>query len=381
MIALTPRLLVDAVGCTPERAERYAAHLDAACRHYEIDTAVRLAAFLAQVGHESGSFRYVEEIADGSVYEGRADLGNTQPGDGKRYKGRGLIQVTGRANHAEMTARLRLAGLACPDFEADPTALTQPVWAAWASAAFWDSRSLNAPADRGDFKYLTRRINGGYNHLAERQARWERAKRALADQAPSVSAAAAPSQENDMPLPLFALPAIASLAQHVPDLIRVFGKEGEKTEKNAKAAELVLTVAKDAIGAPNEQALVETLQADPIAVQQVREAVVEKWHAISVLAEVGGGVAAAAARDAAFAASGRKAFESPAFIISCLLLVFPLLLLVDVFYVHPTQYDGNLRTQIVTGVLLTISMVGAFWLGSSFGSHKKDDQRTGSTGA
>lgn len=397
MITITPSMLVAAMGATRQRADRFAAPLNAVCRDYGIsDNPARLAAFLAQIGHESGALRYTEEIASGAAYEGRRDLGNTEPGDGRRFKGRGLIQTTGRANYRALTRRLRARGWDSPDLEANPEVLADDDrMAALSAADYWDSRSLNGLADAGDFERITRLINGGLNGQADRLRRWEAAKAAIA--APQAPAApivdrsirsestppAPPAQkEADMALPVFALPALASLVQSVPELIRMFGKNAEKAEKNAKAAELVLSVAKGAVGATNEQALFEALQADPAAVQQVRQAVAEKWHAIDALVEVGGGIQAARAADAAFAAGGRNALHSPAFIISCVLLVFPLLLLVDVFYVHPEGYGENLRTQIVTGVLLTISMVGAFWLGSSFGSQKKDERRDapGATG-
>ena len=176
-----------------------------------------------------------------------------------------------------------------------------------------------------------------------------------------------------MPLPAFAAAALPIVANAVPELIRMFGKDGEKAEKNAKKVELVLDIAKTAAGVPNEQALVEAIQTQPQVVQVVREAIQERWFEIQEAG--GGGIAGAAKRDADFAASGRRAIDSPAFIISCLLLIFPTLLLVDVFFVHPEMYGENLRTQIVTGVLMVISIVGAFWLGSSFGSRQKDETK------
>ena len=127
---ITPDLLVAAVGCTRQNADIFAPHIDASCRAYRIDTPVRLAAYLAQLGHESGSFRYTEELASGEAYEGRADLGNTHPGDGPLFKGRGLIQTTGRSNYARTTEWLHAIGLSSPDFTENPEALEQPKWAA-----------------------------------------------------------------------------------------------------------------------------------------------------------------------------------------------------------------------------------------------------------
>ena len=162
---LTPDLLVAAVGCSRAAAVRFAPYLEAGCQHYAINTEPRLAAFLAQIGHESGSFAYVREIASGEAYEGRRDLGNTHQGDGVRFAGKGLIQLTGRANYRDMTRWLGWSD--CPDFEAHPDELAAPRWAALSACAYWASRDLNALADAGDFEGITRKINGGLNGHAE----------------------------------------------------------------------------------------------------------------------------------------------------------------------------------------------------------------------
>jgi putative chitinase len=161
------------------RAGVFLGPLNDAMAEYGIDTPVRQAAFLAQVAHESGSLRYVEEIASGRAYEGRADLGNVQPGDGVKFKGRGLIQITGRANYRACSVALfrdtRLL---------DKPELLEDVLAACRSAAwFWTSRRLNLLADQGNavaFRKITRTINGGFNGLADRIAYYERAKEVLA---------------------------------------------------------------------------------------------------------------------------------------------------------------------------------------------------------
>lgn len=132
--------------------------------------ALRLAHFLAQLMHESANFLYMEEIASGAAYEGREDLGNTQPGDGKRYKGRGPIQVTGRANYRRYG---RLLGI---DLESNPTLASDPSIGFLVSLTYWDDKRLNELADRDDIKTITQKINGGFNGLADRRAKFAQVK-------------------------------------------------------------------------------------------------------------------------------------------------------------------------------------------------------------
>lgn len=181
---MKPQTIAACTGARIDRAERFAEPLVAAMALYHIDTPARQAAFLAQIGHESGGLKYTSELwgptPAQSRYEGRADLGNVQPGDGSRYRGHGLIQTTGRANHARVTQRLSARFDNVRDFEADPEALTDPQWAALSAADFWDDKGLNALADAGDFERITRRINGSTNGLADRVARYEAALAVLA---------------------------------------------------------------------------------------------------------------------------------------------------------------------------------------------------------
>lgn len=157
-----------------EKAALYAPLLDAAMREFDINTPARQASFLSQVGHESGQLRYVRELASGATYEGRKDLGNTQPGDGVRFRGRGLIQVTGRANY---TAAMMALDIDCVEH---PELLEIPVNACRSAGWFWKTHGLNELADAGDQVKVTRRINGGTNGLADRLALFEVAKRVLA---------------------------------------------------------------------------------------------------------------------------------------------------------------------------------------------------------
>jgi predicted chitinase len=120
------------------------------------------AMFLAQMAHESGNFRYDEEIHDGSNYEGRSDLGNTKAGDGKRYKGRGYIQLTGRANYTHYGNKLGV------DLAGNPELAKKPDVAADVAVAYWNERVDRAAAASGDVRTVTKNINGGYNGLQDR---------------------------------------------------------------------------------------------------------------------------------------------------------------------------------------------------------------------
>jgi len=170
---LNPANLVASLDIPAARAAKWCGPMAVACQHFEINTPLRIAAFIAQVGHESGKFRYVKEIWGPmpwqEKYEGRADLGNTEPGDGKRFMGRGLIQITGRANYAQCGSWLGL------DLISKPELLEQPEHAAMSAAWYWSSRRLNNLADIGDFRRITKKINGGYNGLEERQMFYDRA--------------------------------------------------------------------------------------------------------------------------------------------------------------------------------------------------------------
>lgn len=141
---------------------------------YGITTPLQMAHYIAQLGHESMSFLYTEEIASGAAYEGRKDLGNTQAGDGKRFKGRGLIQLTGRANYA---AYSKFTGV---DYLASPETLSKdPFVAVDVSCWFWKDRGVDLLAERDDVKAVTKRINGGFNGLDDRMHNLRRAKAVL----------------------------------------------------------------------------------------------------------------------------------------------------------------------------------------------------------
>jgi predicted chitinase len=150
----------------------FAPALEAEMASRNIDSPLRRAHFLAQIGHESGELRFRTELASGDAYNGRADLGNDQPGDGPRFKGRGLIQLTGRANY-------KLFGRAIgreAEIMADPDIVGRdPNLCVRAAGWFWESRHLNSFADRNDLNEITRRVNGGFNGLEDRRRLLKRA--------------------------------------------------------------------------------------------------------------------------------------------------------------------------------------------------------------
>ena len=163
------------------KLQLYLPHLNQAMQTYGVDTLLRTAAFIAQLAHESGEFRWMEELwgptAAQRRYEPPSDLakrlGNTQPGDGQRYKGRGPIQITGRFNYKKFGDLLGI------DLIADPAVAATPELAFATAGLYWQSNGLNALADAQQFVTITRRINGGTNGLADRQMYYERAKTVL----------------------------------------------------------------------------------------------------------------------------------------------------------------------------------------------------------
>ena len=175
---ITEQQLLQILPNAGRQAGVFVSALNTAMNRFGIVGTPRVAAFIAQVGHESGQFRWLKELwgptAQQAGYEGRADLGNTVPGDGSKYRGRGLIQITGRANYAACGEALGL------DLLSKPELLELPQHAAMSAAWFWSIKGLNTLADQGDFVKITRRINGGTNGQADRQALYDKALKVLA---------------------------------------------------------------------------------------------------------------------------------------------------------------------------------------------------------
>ena len=147
------------------------------CPLASINTPLRLAHFIAQACEETEGFKFLHEIWGPTPaqkgYEGRADLGNVKSGDGSLYRGRGIFDLTGRANYTRVGAALNLPLSIQPELAADPQIAVQ------IACNYWTTHNINAAADADDVRHVTRLINGGYNGLASRMSYLERAKEAL----------------------------------------------------------------------------------------------------------------------------------------------------------------------------------------------------------
>lgn len=175
---ITAQQLLQILPSAGQKAGVFAPALNTAMQRYQIVGTLRVAAFIAQIGHESGQLVYVREIWGPTPaqvrYEGRADLGNTVAGDGSKYRGRGLTQITGRVNYAACGEALGL------DLINHPEQLEQPQYACLSAAWFWKQNGLNTLADAGNFDQITRRINGGLNGQADRLSLYAKALKVLA---------------------------------------------------------------------------------------------------------------------------------------------------------------------------------------------------------
>jgi putative chitinase len=164
---LTAQQLSLATGARIDRAESRLESYLLMMGLYEINTRLRMACFLANVGHESGGFKYASEIwgdtAAQKRYEGRRDLGNVFPGDGRKFAGHGDMQITGRTNHAAARDRLRarFPDLQVPDFEAEPWKLAELPWAAFAAGDYWSRCNTNEYADVANFEACCDEVNRG----------------------------------------------------------------------------------------------------------------------------------------------------------------------------------------------------------------------------
>lgn len=148
-----------------------------------LTTPVRIAGFLSQIGHETNQFLWLSELASGQAYEGRKDLGNIKTGDGRRFKGRGYIQLTGRKNYQSFQAWVlqnrnaifgdKALDIPMPNFIQNPELVSTHHWAILSAIFFWQNRKMNKWADAMDIKKMSIIVNGGLNGYDERKQYWE----------------------------------------------------------------------------------------------------------------------------------------------------------------------------------------------------------------
>lgn len=184
---------------------------------YEVNSHLRLVHFLAQAAHESASFRTLEEYASGAAYEGRKDLGNVNKGDGVRYKGRGIFQLTGRANYRDMGKKLGL------DLEGNPELAETPEVSVLTALEYWKSRGLNKFADADDVTTITKRINGGFNGFEDRKKYLSKAKAII----PKDFKAYTEKSSEQQPINII-VAHIGDESQYVMDLQNMLIKKGAK---------------------------------------------------------------------------------------------------------------------------------------------------------
>lgn len=191
-ITITAQHLAAIAGRRTNLMAALADWLNQLCPLYEIDTPQEFCHFLAQACHETDHFVTLREYASGRAYEGRVDLGNTQPGDGVRFKGRGIFQTTGRANYLQLGIKKGRRDL----FINNPALLEQPEYAVWSACEYWRTRGLNDIANHADsdvlkkkyrgnivdvspVEYISLAINGGYNGMEERKKFYAKAQQVL----------------------------------------------------------------------------------------------------------------------------------------------------------------------------------------------------------
>jgi predicted chitinase len=225
--------------CPAAKRADYLPFIQQAMAEFDITSYLRESAFLAQLAHESAELRYMEEIASGAAYEGRANLGNTQPGDGKRFKGRGPIQLTGRANYVKYGQLLSL------DLVNNPTIAATKEVGFRIAGQYWKLNGLNELADQQKFETITKRINGGTIGLADRIKYYQRAKKVLsrndngASEAPTIPFVVAGAQPPAYPgVPLRQSntgPNVRALQQRLSDLGYSLGVDGNFGPGTARA--------------------------------------------------------------------------------------------------------------------------------------------------
>lgn len=406
---ITIELLAKALPHAGKRAELFAGPLEQARRQWVGDDPAHVAMWLAQIAHESGSLRYVEEIASGEAYEGRTDLGNNVKGDGVRYKGRGLMQVTGRRNYAKCGEALGV------DLIGRPELLEAPTYAAASAGWVWHTFGCAALMSGTDPVFaVTRRINGGTNGLADRRKHYDWilpiVKAAAMSPEPVVEievtgeqeAAPAPQPIKPAARPIIkprgdmaplVVAALTTLLQTAPTLIRAFSSSarGEKNaqtveavakaiSENPKSLELVSEITKQATGTESVVQAAELAAQDPTVGMKIDRVVQERWYELT---EAGGGGISGAREFALKAAATNPEAWSVIKVVTYFALSF--LVLANVIGAGFAGLMLHMDKGEPMGLIMLILQADigaavtalAFWLGSSFGSRQKDERVTG----
>lgn len=369
---ITAELLRRVMPAAGARADTFAPLLEAARARWIGNDPDVVAHWLAQIAHESGQLRYTEEIwgpTDAQRrYEGRADLGNTEPGDGSRFRGRGLIQLTGRANYR---AYSEASG---QDFVSSPGSVSEPVYAADSAGWFWSSNRISSLIDEPDpVLAVTRRVNGGTNGLADRRRYYAAARAALVDAPASPAPAPQAPQKREFKLfPAIISALIPGLIQALPELGKIL-KQDNVPERNIAIATKALEVIAPAVGAANAQDAVERITSDPAAREAAREAVRPMVEVI----EVGGGIQEARKFAVAVTTTGPAAAQ-----IGWGMTIAALALAIVVGggwimreVLMSQDFDIQTKASILDYMKNVGLIVAGFAFGSSVGSRRKDEAR------
>jgi putative chitinase len=236
--------------------------LQSTLAQYAIDTRLRVAHFLAQIIHESAGLRTTEEFASGAAYEGRKDLGNVKPGDGRLYKGRGLLQLTGRANYKKLGDKLNI------DLEDEPLKAGEPKLSLVIACEYWTDRNINAACDADDLIAVTKKVNGGLNGLADRRQLLVKAKAALARVEGIVVATTAPTKSR----PTLHRGSQGEAVGELQALLRTLGFQlaidqefGAATEVAVMSVQSNANIKADGIVGPQTWLILEKATAQPAA--------------------------------------------------------------------------------------------------------------------
>ena len=388
---LTKDIFKRALQCTQVRADEHYEHALNAIQAFGINTAQRLAMFLAQVGHESGSLVYMREVwgpTSAQVrYEGRKDLGNTQPGDGKRFSGHGPIQVTGRDNHARMRDALRKMLPDAPDFEADPERLCEPRWGWLAAGMIWQWIGGNELADNGDFLTITKKINGGYNGLQDRKDRLAVATAVLGIENPLPST---PATQPEQPVaPLLMTLGSALINAFTPLAAEKINKElarhTDKPEVAEQVTGAIIETVKAVTGKDDPIEAVAAAKADPSIMQQAEtsaldalaklEPMLEKLHVMQQQSWA----AEEISRDAAAKRASTEPWDmSKTLVLGALGMIAALMLFIGGVAIVQAM-KGDIKPEVwaqIAGLVGFVTGVGttiyAYRFGSSRNSAAKD---------